>query len=409
MHTYWCEPVIDGTSAPIDSSERSFLTEAGRKQDVIATVVSRDASLTRLVAWNVEMFEDLLVKLEARRTGMLRKPSLQKLVGSLKKLGLSRDEGNEIKLSLPTPVSEQLATFLLEIISAHRPNTFHNIDRMCNIAMCTKKLLDKIADEEIERSQRSLNHDEPPAILDPLTQFALSFAALIRDVNHPGACLNRLVEEVTAAPELNSNDMSALPQRSIDFAWSLLMESRFADLRQCIYSNESELSNFRDSVVNAVLTIDFNDADVMHVGGMRFEQRASYLLDASDVSSDDCSNRNAAAIASLISKVSYVCHTMQHFTLYKKWTLKHLTERYQAYQNGCFDRNPIESWYAEQLSMFDDIVIPLARQLEEYEVFGAARKEYLGYAKDNRLEWETNGREIIAEAALELGSEASVG
>jgi 3'5'-cyclic nucleotide phosphodiesterase len=278
--------------------------------------------------------------------------------------------------------------------------------------MCTKKLLDKIADEDIERSQRSMNHDEqlPAAILDPLTHFALTFAALIRDVNHPGACTDRLVQEETAVVELNSNEMSALPQRSIDFAWSLLMESRFADLRECIYANESERSNFRDTVMNAVLTMDFNDAVAMTVGGVRFEQQASYFPDTETtvVKSNEGSNPNAAVILSLISKVSYICHTMQHFAIYKKWTLKHLAERYQAYQHGYCDKNPVESWYAGQLSMFDEFVIPLAMQLEECEVFGASRREYLDYAKDNRVEWETNGREIVAEAALELGLEASV-
>jgi hypothetical protein len=41
--------------------------------------------------------------------------------------------------------------------------------------------------------------------------------------------------------------------------------------------------------------------------------------------------------------------------------------------------------------------IPLAKKLKECHVFGVSSDEFLTYAMDNRMEWESKGEAIVAE------------
>jgi len=49
------------------------------------------------------------------------------------------------------------------------------------------------------------------------------------------------------------------------------------------------------------------------------------------------------------------------------------------------------------LGFFDHYIIPLAKKLKECGVFGVASDEYLNYAKANREEWSSKGKEIVQE------------
>jgi hypothetical protein len=98
-----------------------------------------------------------------------------------------------------------------------------------------------------------------------------------------------------------------------------------------------------------------------------------------------------------------VSHTMQHFTVYKKWNLCLLTEMYNAYKKGRTQKDPTKGWYEGELWFFDNYIIPLAQKLRECGVFGVSCDEFLDYAKDNRSEWELKGRDIVQEAVASLG------
>jgi hypothetical protein len=45
---------------------------------------------------------------------------------------------------------------------------------------------------------------------------------------------------------------------------------------------------------------------------------------------------------------------------------------YAAYESGRSDKNPAEGWYKGELWFFDNYVIPLAKKLEECNVFGVS-------------------------------------
>jgi hypothetical protein len=73
-------------------------------------------------------------------------------------------------------------------------------------------------------------------------------------------------------------------------------------------------------------------------------------------------------------------------------------------------QGPTLGWYEGELWFFDNYIIPLAQKLRECGVFGVSCDEFLDYAMDNRLEWETKGREIVRNAteALKLRHERPV-
>jgi hypothetical protein len=92
--------------------------------------------------------------------------------------------------------------------------------------------------------------------------------------------------------------------------------------------------------------------------------------------------------------------------VYKKWNMKLLAEIYAAYKNGRMAKDPTEGWYEGELWFFDNYIIPLAQKLRECQVFGVSCDEFLDYARDNRMEWEMKGREIVREARMTLQSRA---
>jgi hypothetical protein len=79
---------------------------------------------------------------------------------------------------------------------------------------------------------------------DPLTQFAVVFAALIHDVDHTGVRNGQLAKEDPhhdLADTRRSKKSLAEQTKHVDMAGGLLMDSSYEDLRTSIYANESEL------------------------------------------------------------------------------------------------------------------------------------------------------------------------
>jgi len=81
----------------------------------------------------------------------------------------------------------------------------------------------------------------------------------------------------------------------------------------------------------------------------------------------------------------------------RKWNARLFTEMYKAYAEGRADKDPSENWYEGEIGFFDFYILPLARKLKSCGVFGVSSDEYLTYAQQNRMEWESKGREIVEE------------
>jgi hypothetical protein len=80
-------------------------------------------------------------------------------------------------------------------------------------------------------------------------------------------------------------------------------------------------------------------------------------------------------------------------------------EQLVAFLIGRTDQDPTIDWYESELRFFDFCVIPLAQKLKECGVFGVSSHEYLNYALNNRKEWESTGRDIVAEMSEQCKTE----
>ena len=288
--------------------------------------------------------------------------------------------------------------------------------------MSVKKLLKRIVTPDL--SQKDLNeikkrpdnlasrlHDCTHGITsDPLAALAITFSALIHDVDHKGVSNMQLGKE---DPELSEkyNNKSIAEQNSLDLAWAILMRQEFCALRRCLFSYKAELMRFRQLIVNGkrhsllnmqrlyfdivssnlihfstttllvVLATDIFDKELNDLRKNRWER--AFSEDKEELSVAD-SDLRATIVIEHIIQASDVSHTMQHWHVYQKWNRCLFREMRAAYKAGRMAKDPATFWYKGEIGFFDNYVIPLAKKLKECGVFGVSSDEYLNYALQNR-------------------------
>lgn len=300
--------------------------------------------------------------------------------------------------------------------------------------MSANKILKRVVNADHVRVRRSSLdnlaskiHDFTYGITsDPLTHFACLFSALIHDVDHPGISNAQMLKEKHDLAGVYDGK-SIAEQNSFDFAWELLMDADFEDLRMCLFENITEVKRFRQLVINSIMATDVFDPELVKLRNERwrkafpsFDQRGD---DAGETTSEGGDNNHmympstspspvttfdssqhmdlkATVVIEHIIQASDVAHTMQHWHVYQKWNRRLFEEMHAAYRAGRSPNDPAKSWYEGELWFYDNYIIPLAKKLEECRVFGASSDEFLTYAMDNRSEWKTKGEAIVADMEL---------
>jgi len=110
----------------------------------------------------------------------------------------------------------------------------------------------------------------------------------------------------------------------------------------------------------------------------------------------------ATVVVEYIMQASDICHTMQHWHIYRKWNYLLFVEMCAAHKAGRMAMDPASFWYNSELKFFDNYIIPLAQKLKECNVFGVSSEECLNYALQNREEWEVRGETIVEEMVAGL-------
>jgi hypothetical protein len=198
--------------------------------------------------------------------------------------------------------------------------------------MSASKLLSRILRPKLSSASGTCDkqqriHDHTYGITsDPLTQFACMFSALIHDAEHDGVPNAQLVKEETALAARYKNQ-SVAEQNSVDVGWNLLMEPRFQGLRNAIYGSEAEMIHFRKLVVNCVLATDICDKNLKELRNNRWERAFAIKTSHGEqvatsenraVLEQDV-NRKATIVIEHLLQASDVSHTMQHFSVFRKW------------------------------------------------------------------------------------------
>lgn len=150
------------------------------------------------------------------------------------------------------------------------------------------------------RYDRLLSH-----FADPLTQFTCVLAALLHDVDHVGVSNPQLIEE---KPELGAKfkHRSVAEQNSLWLSWELLMEPKYDDLRNAIYSTPDELRRFRELLVNSILAMDIMDKELKVLRNNRWDVAFS---EKKESHSSLSTNRKATIVIEHLIQASDVSHT----------------------------------------------------------------------------------------------------
>jgi hypothetical protein len=299
--------------------------------------------LDRLVDWNVEVLLNLLKRVVAHR-------NIVKFdrVGNDKSLkgGIALDEIREVvefpefsaeaavkmatdaSTDLPAMVRSELRDYVKMISSFYNDNPFHNFEHASHVALSSSKLLKRIVmpdgvdyrrdskQKEIEKVKAIASdlHEVTYGISsDPVTQFAVVFAALIHDTGHTGVPNGQLAVEEPATA-IKYRNKSIAEQRSVDLAWNVLMEPRYENLRQCMFPTKYEFNHFRQLIVNMVLATDIFDKELSALRKARW-QKAFHPEDdvIKGMDSESPVHRKATIVIEHIIQASDVAHTMQHW------------------------------------------------------------------------------------------------
>lgn len=447
MQTYWVEPPQSRSSA---SSGDQTASDTGHSDaDTLHVMgVSRAfdeamaAKLERLIDWNMDTFAGLVKNIVARRVAMggdaepreaLDHALLKENLGPIAPRGevsevivlpdfafnlkAGKKEGAALdNVELSGAVLWQLRDYITAIAYMYRNNAFHNFEHASHVAFSTRKMLQRVVSPDVsvavssESRESKVVAEELASRLhfstfgitsDPLTQFAIVFAALIHDVDHPGVSNGQLVAERDPLA-LAYDNLSVAEQNSVAIAWELLLRPTYAELRSCLFGNVQDLHRFRQLVVNSVMATDIFDKDLKAMRESRWEKAfhgpSSVEGPAAPGSESSLDfHRKATIVIEHLIQSSDVAHTMQHWTVYQKWNKRLFQEMYSAFRNGRSSVNPADGWYKGELWFFDNYIIPLAKKLKECRVFGVSCDEFLDYALDNRTEWEAKGESIVHE------------
>ena len=371
--------------------------------------------IERLIEWNVDILSSLIIQILAARD--TRPSAVKHIENQLAKGDTVLEEFKEIitlpkvglqdiqkrkhpsSIQLDSKVVAQLRDYIIQVAGMYRENAFHNFEHASHVTMSVSKLLGRIVAEKVTDGGRHSQgtHDGTYGIAsDPLAQFAVILSALVHDVDHRGVPNFQLIRENKQLADKYKNK-SVAEANSTDLAWDQLMVPKFKELRECLYSNTTELLRFRALIVNTVLATDIFDKELGLLRRNRWDK--AFSIDDSQCTLDDVNRRGTIVMEHLI-QASDVAHTMQHYQIFKKWNERLFCEMYEAYKQGRSEKNPIDGWYQSEIGFFDHYVIPLAKKLKDCGVFGVSSDEYLNYALENRREWSNRGEEVVEQMRL---------
>eukprot|EP00978_Attheya_sp_CCMP212_P023075 scaffold69911_cov37-Attheya_sp.AAC.2 len=92
----------------------------------------------------------------------------------------------------------------------------------------------------------------------PLAKFALVFAALIHDADHPGVPNVTLIQEETDLAQIY-NDRSIAEQHSLRVGFGILLQEKFAQIRHAVTPTWEDCVRFRRMVIDFILGTDIAD------------------------------------------------------------------------------------------------------------------------------------------------------
>lgn len=420
---------VNGLVAMFEKVEKLNTLDERTRRQAEYTVKLMTQILKKIVAqrWGVssplsptpielQRFSDMEATVLSNNSGPLKEVGDTIDFGSF--LIARRTAGNIDTVELPKVVLHQLEDFVTTIASMYQHHAFHCWEHASHVTISLTKLYSRLASsckqsshEKSMAGHRQWNRRMPKGsnkgILDgnnnpsfgitndPLTEFALVFAAMIHDVDHPGLSNARVVKDNSTIAH-KYGKRSPIELHSLQSAWSVFQRPSYQELRRHIYSSEQDMKRFRQLVVILVMATDITDRDTAKEREKRWDRAFSSKKNLVD---SETINQRATLVLETMMQAANIAHCTQHWNVFTKWNKRLFQEIYEGYKAGRRrdHKDPTEFWYERELEFFDQVVIPLGIRLNESGAFGDDAEEFVAYAKSNRRDWEAKGRDMINE------------
>jgi hypothetical protein len=428
LSTYWLEPrkmpnhvnshsnvmAIQFSHEEVESTEVPSSPGAGRHTSGSTVRTAVIEHRERLVDYNTDvLLKPLLRAITARETAKSTKKSVRKIDYSMETFepllaysavsdsivfpdfdpNRSTDKSG---LNDVAGLREDLRAYISEIASLYNDVSFHGFEHASHVCLAADKLMDRMYNQA--RIDREDLYEMTYGISgDPLAHFAVVFASLVHDVGHTGIPNAQLINEESRIALLYDNQ-SVAEQHSLSLAWKTLLHSKYRKLRSYIYSDNVERKRFRQILVNTVMATDIASRDVLQIRTEKWERAFGEISDDEGVNITR-RNERATALLETIIQAADVSHTMQHWTIYRRWNEKLFDEMRVAFESGRASFDPPKHWYRGELAFFDNYVIPLGKRLHQSRVY---TDQYLKFAQKNRIEWESTGVIVVDEMRAKL-------
>ncbi|CAB9512395.1 natriuretic peptide receptor 2 [Seminavis robusta] len=312
---------------------------------------------------------------------------------------------NAAKVDVASKVGQQLEAMVVRIASHFRDDLpYHNFEKAAYTAMSVQKLLIRcmVSDDsaKIDSLDVGSSHNSQNSVqlymadIDPLSQFAIFFAALISDIAECGKSNRQLAEEKPHVCEMYGGE-SVKEQMSTNTGWDILMDPCYKDLQECLFSTEEDLFRFRCLVCNCVLATDHFNGKAQAWRNRRWDKAFHVYCDNLRLHEGDLDLKATVVIEALV-QASDISNTLQHWDVYLDWQERLFREKNLAFDAGvCTGSNPVETWYEDELAFLGKHAVPLAKRLAEAKVFGASSSECLNHALNNQKRWSNQGKQLV--------------
>jgi len=417
LKTYWLDPTKRRRNTKVIRVQPDVSVSGSSVDKPLGPGdVAFDDKYASLIDWNVDVLLHHLARVISNRN---RNPPRGTLVNHSSEIALVPAAINDVAdvvalppfdpdsskfrrirpdVSMLQQTRADLHEYVKRIATFYRDVPFHNFEHASHVTLCANKLLNRLINSDEYASEEELHNATFGISSDPVSHFAIVFAALIHDVDHTGLPNAQLVKDGHDLA-VKFNQRSVAEQNSVHLGWEILMDPRFERLRKCIYQTNVERKRFRQLVINSVLATDIADRQVNEERQMKWDRAfaPTKTSEQSGVQIQDDINRKATVVIEQIIQVSDVAHTMQHWHIYRRWNERLFHEMHEAYSSGHVAVDPSTNWYVGEIGFFEYYLIPLAMKLKDCGVFGASGYEYISYVLKNKKEWERKGRQVVQE------------
>mmetsp|Transcript_49724 Transcript_49724/g.73940 ORF Transcript_49724/g.73940 Transcript_49724/m.73940 type:complete len:1203 (+) Transcript_49724:322-3930(+) len=332
--------------------------------------------------------------------------------------------------SLSQAVRDQLRLYVSNIESLYLKVHYHSFEHASHVVLSTNKLVQLLIQNHLHNKNAILGYDNDTRLqtnhlgCDPMAHFTIVFAALVHDVCHKGRS-NQITIDLKDEIASRYDNKSVLEQNSIDVALQMLNESVYTDLKNTIFPSESCKQTFEKVFRSMILCTDIASKEQMQACKERWNQ--AYGTDAcssGEGGNNDSHHGNHSTIykpqedifdsqivhpfssmmgskSSLkscvvlehIIQVADVAHLMQGWANFIKWNYRLFQELNTCFEAGWMP-DPSLNWSKDQISFFDGYVLPLAKRMDQTEMFGSNVTKLMRCAEMNRARWLEVGKEV---------------